>query len=146
MICDLLPQQSSAGLKHLRKARLNDTQQIYQIGSCNYLTMLFHGLIRIFKIMKNKVVRNRTCARCAVKDSARAPTSSPTAESTAATGLSAAPAVSTLSSAEWTCSATKRLSVAMENTYEHMANNGTLEDTFMYPKLRPGYRSLNAVV
>uniref|UniRef100_A0A3Q3ISP8 C2H2-type domain-containing protein n=1 Tax=Monopterus albus TaxID=43700 RepID=A0A3Q3ISP8_MONAL len=60
-------------------------------------------------------VRNHTCARCAVKDSARAPTSSPTAESTAATGRSAAPAVSTASSAGWTCSATSRHSAAMES-------------------------------
>uniref|UniRef100_A0A3Q1EUC4 Uncharacterized protein n=1 Tax=Acanthochromis polyacanthus TaxID=80966 RepID=A0A3Q1EUC4_9TELE len=59
-------------------------------------------------------VRNHTSAKCAGKDSARAPTSSPTAESTAATGRSAAPAVSTASSAGWTCSATKRLSVAMD--------------------------------
>ncbi|XP_026180260.1 zinc finger protein 775-like isoform X1 [Mastacembelus armatus] len=59
-------------------------------------------------------VRNHTCARCVVKDSARAPTSSPTAESTAATGPSAAPAVSTASSAGLTYSATKRRSVDME--------------------------------
>uniref|UniRef100_A0A3B5M8W4 Uncharacterized protein n=1 Tax=Xiphophorus couchianus TaxID=32473 RepID=A0A3B5M8W4_9TELE len=58
--------------------------------------------------------RNHTCARCAVKDSARAPTSSPTAESTTATGLSAAPAVSSPSSAGWTYSATMRHSAAME--------------------------------
>lgn len=59
-------------------------------------------------------VRNHTCARCAAKDLAKAPTSLPTAESTAATGRSAAPGVSTTSSAGLTCSATKRLSVAME--------------------------------
>lgn len=59
-------------------------------------------------------VRSHTCARCAVKDSAKAPTSSPTAESTAATVRSAAPAVSTASSAGWTYSATKRRSAAME--------------------------------
>lgn len=59
-------------------------------------------------------VRNHTCARSAVKDSAKAPTSSPTAESTAATGLSAAPAVSAASSAGLTYSATKRRSVVME--------------------------------
>uniref|UniRef100_A0A3B5QLE0 Zinc finger protein 205-like n=1 Tax=Xiphophorus maculatus TaxID=8083 RepID=A0A3B5QLE0_XIPMA len=58
--------------------------------------------------------RNHTCARCAVKDSARAPTSSPTAESTTATGLSAAPAVSSPSSAGWTYSATMRHSAPME--------------------------------
>uniref|UniRef100_A0A3Q2CL63 Uncharacterized protein n=1 Tax=Cyprinodon variegatus TaxID=28743 RepID=A0A3Q2CL63_CYPVA len=68
----------------------------------------------LFLFLLPAQVRNHTCARCAVKDSARAPTSSPTAESTAATGLSAALAVSTLSSVGWTCSATKRLNVAME--------------------------------
>lgn len=53
------------------------------------------------------------CVRCAVKPSAKAPTSSHTAGSTAVTGLSAALTVSTASSAEWTYSATKRDPVDM---------------------------------
>lgn len=61
-------------------------------------------------------VRNRMCARCAAKASAKAPTSSPTAGSTAVTGRSAAPAVSTASSAGLTYSATKRHSAAMTFT------------------------------
>uniref|UniRef100_A0A8C3ANJ4 Uncharacterized protein n=1 Tax=Cyclopterus lumpus TaxID=8103 RepID=A0A8C3ANJ4_CYCLU len=63
-------------------------------------------------------VRNHTCAKCAVKDSARVPTSSPTAESTAATGPSGAPAVSTASSAGWTYSATERRTLGSRSNFE----------------------------
>lgn len=54
------------------------------------------------------------CARFVAKDLAKALTSSLTAESTAATGHSAAPSVSMASSAGLNYSATKRHSVAME--------------------------------
>uniref|UniRef100_A0A3B4ATG1 Uncharacterized protein n=1 Tax=Periophthalmus magnuspinnatus TaxID=409849 RepID=A0A3B4ATG1_9GOBI len=53
-------------------------------------------------------VRNHMCVKCVVKGLARAPTSSPTAESTAATGHSTALTVSSASSAGWTYSATRR--------------------------------------
>lgn len=59
-------------------------------------------------------VKSHTCARFVAKDLAKAPISSPTAESTAATGHSAAPSVSIASSAGLTYSATKSHSVAME--------------------------------
>lgn len=54
------------------------------------------------------------CARFVAKDLAKAQTSSPTAESTAVTGRSAAPSASTASSAGLNYSATKRRSVATE--------------------------------